>query len=275
MHFVKLHRFGEIEALELGYGPHWKPPLTVHLYRVGDLMIDSGQRHMARAARQFFHRCRTQRLLLTHHHEDHSGNAALAKRELGVEVLAPPLAIPKLARGFAILPYQHLAWGLMPPVEARPVPALVEGERATLRPIHTPGHSKDHTVYLETERGWLFSGDLYLGDRIKVFRSDERIEQQIESLRAVLGEEFDTLLCAHRPQLSDGRAHLRAKLAFLEDFVGQVARLRAGGDDEQAILRRLKGRRDTWFWLISGGNVSFANMVRSALRAIGGAAPIA
>lgn len=33
--------------------------------------------------------------------------------------------------------------------------------------------------YLESQHGWLFSGDLYLGERIKFFRSDEKIDQQI------------------------------------------------------------------------------------------------
>ena len=34
--------------------------------------------------------------------------------------------------------------------------------------------------------GWLFSGDLYLGDRIEFFRTDEKIDQQIQSLQIVL-----------------------------------------------------------------------------------------
>ena len=48
------------------------------------------------------------------------------------------------------------------------------------------GHCRDHTVYLEASAGWLFAGDLYLGERIKYFRGNERIDQQIASLRRVL-----------------------------------------------------------------------------------------
>lgn len=273
MHVVRLQRLGAVEALQLGYGPFWDPPLTVRLYRVGDLLIDSGARRMVRAVRGYLERRRPSRILLTHHHEDHSGNAAMAQHELGVQVLAPAQALDKLARGFPILPYQHFSWGQAQPVVAAPLPARVEGERCALIPIHTPGHSRDHTAFLEPDQGWLFSGDLYLADRIKVFRSDERIDQQIASLRRVLQHDFDALFCAHRPHPTGGRARLQAKLAFLEDFVGEIAALTAAGDGEQAILRRLRDRESWGMRLFTMGNVSFAHMLRSALQAQAVASP--
>jgi glyoxylase-like metal-dependent hydrolase (beta-lactamase superfamily II) len=42
-------------------------------------------------------------------------------------------------------------------------------------PVHTPGHAKDHTVFFLPEKGVLFSGDLYLADHIKFFRSDKNM----------------------------------------------------------------------------------------------------
>jgi len=74
------------------------------------------------------------------------------------------------------------------------------------------GWVKDHTVYLEEENGRLFSGDLYLGDHIKYFRSDERLIDQITSLKKILKFDFDALFCAHNPRLENGRARLKNKL---------------------------------------------------------------
>jgi glyoxylase-like metal-dependent hydrolase (beta-lactamase superfamily II) len=93
-------------------------------------------------------------------------------------------------------------------------------------------------VFLEKKQGWLFSGDLYLGERIKFFRADERFAEQIASLIKVLTLDFDTLFCAHNPCLKSGKQKIKNKLQFLEDLY------------------------------ITMGNVSFANMVRSAMASI-------
>ncbi len=39
--------------------------------------------------------------------------------------------------------------------------------------VHAPGHSPDMTCYLEAERGWLFTGDLYITSKPCFFRADE------------------------------------------------------------------------------------------------------
>lgn len=118
--------------------------------------------------------------------------------------------------------------------------------------------------------GWLFAGDLFLGERIKFFRQDEDLAAQIASLRRVLTLDFDALFCAHNPVLHGGRRRLAGKLQFLEDFRGRVGELkRAGLSLRQAIRRLATGsdRRARWLTL---GNASFAHMVRSAWGAEGG-----
>lgn len=267
MRVVRRHRFGEAEGLELGYAPIGRPFMNVHFYRLGDLLIDSGQRHMRREAVAFATERPVSRLLLTHHHEDHSGNAAAIAAAAGVPVLGHPHCAAKLREGFRILPYQHLVWGAAPPVAVEPLPEVVEGEGFRLRPVHTPGHSKDLTVFWEAERGLLFSGDLYLADRIKIFRVDEHLGDQLRSLRRVLELDFDALLCAHRPVAHGGPARLRAKLQVLEDLVGEVGRLRDRGLGLRAIRRALP-QKEAWGTVaFTMGNVSFGHLVRAAVEA--------
>ncbi|MEE4112604.1 MAG: MBL fold metallo-hydrolase [Desulfobacteraceae bacterium] len=268
MKIVNQQRFNaQVTALELGYGIIGRPLMNVYCYRIGDTLIDCGQTRMADAMESFVLDHRIERLLLTHHHEDHSGNAAMIAKSCGALVMGHPLTAHKMGHIRPILPYQHLVWGQSRKVAVSPLPAVVVSDGLHFLPIHTPGHSKDHTVYLEAQHGWLFSGDLYLGDRIKFFRSDERIDQQIQSLKIVLQHDFEALFCAHNPVLKNGRERLRRKLAYLEDIAGAVSSLLTRGLPEKEIIRRMDHRRDRFVKFVTMGNVSFANMVRSAIRA--------
>jgi endoribonuclease LACTB2 len=267
MNIVNLHRFNDhVTALEMGYGIVGRPLMNVHCYLIGNTLIDCGQSRMADEMKTFIRGHRINRLLLTHHHEDHSGNAALIATACGAEVMGHPITAYKMKHIHPILPYQRLVWGHAREVDVSPLPAVVVSEGFRFVPLHTPGHSKDHTVYLESQNGWLFSGDLYLGDRIKFFRSDEKIDQQIRSLQTVLRNDFDTLFCGHNPVLKNGTDRLRCKLAYLEDIAGRVRLLITRGLPEREIIRRLDRRQDRFVKTVTMGNASFANMVRSAIR---------
>jgi glyoxylase-like metal-dependent hydrolase (beta-lactamase superfamily II) len=136
----------------------------------------------------------------------------------------------------------------------------------TFQPVPTPGHSRDHTVFLVPEKGWLFSGDLYLADRIKYFREDERIVDEISSLRKVHSLDFDTLFCSHNPKLKNGRDRIAAKLSFLEDIYGAVMELQKQGLGEKEIMRKIRLGEVHFIRWLTGGNVSAGNIVRSAIR---------
>ena len=50
--------------------------MCVYLFLLEDIVIDSGQRHMQRAVLELLSGQTISKILMTHHHEDHSGNAA-------------------------------------------------------------------------------------------------------------------------------------------------------------------------------------------------------
>jgi glyoxylase-like metal-dependent hydrolase (beta-lactamase superfamily II) len=239
--------------------------MSVHLYYLDGILIDTAQRHMRREALAAIGPRPVHTILLTHHHEDHSGNAAAFHRRTGAPVMGHTRTAAKLARGYRIRPYQHLIWGRASPVRVTPLDGPVASAHFELWPVATPGHSLDHVVYLEKERGWLFSGDLYIGERIKFFRSDEHFADQLRSLETVLALDFDTLFCAHNPRLTKGKQHLRRKRNYLLGLQAAVRDLHARGCPQTEIVKRLGGgadRRVRWFTL---GNASFAHMVRSIL----------
>ena len=265
MHRVQTYQWGEVRGFELGYGPIGRPLMTVYLFHVDGILIDSGQRNMQSAALALVRDLPIRQVLLTHHHEDHSGNAALFRRHFQATVLGHPLTAAKLNRGYPIRPYQHWVWGSAPRLAVEALPHQIESDALRLTPVHTPGHSRDHTVYLESQRGWLFAGDLFIGERIKFFRADEDIHAQIASLQRVLELDFDALFCAHNPCPTGGKAKVARKLDYLETLRDKVLALHARGLDAKDIIRLLDPRQDRLVKWVTMGNASFANMVHAVL----------
>ncbi|MDX1645144.1 MAG: MBL fold metallo-hydrolase [Thermoanaerobaculia bacterium] len=254
----------EIEGLRVGrFGGAINT--TCILYRLGDTVIDTGPPNQWRTVRRFLAEREVRRVVVTHHHEDHSGNLARLEDE-ETPVYAPPESRPPLTRGFRLRAYQRIVWGRPARVEPRPLPpAIVLPGGLDLRPIATPGHSADMTCFLEPNRGWLFSGDLYIGTRTRALRGDEDLGAQLDSLRRVLELDFDTVLCSHRGVLLDGRERLRAKLDYLESLCQAARELRREGFGTGQITRRLLGREGLFTW-VTGFHFSKRNLIEHCLR---------
>lgn len=266
MRLLKTYSFGDVKGYELGWSPVGRPMMTVYLFVADDLMIDTGLRHMCREVIDIAGACNISKVVLTHHHEDHSGNAAALKDALGVPVYGHPLTVLKMKTDFSILPYQHYMWGKTLPLEMAAVPEVMETKNFRLEAIHTPGHSRDHVVYHDPDRGIVFSGDLYLSDSIKYFRADEMISDQIESLRKILDLDFDVVLCNHHPRPTKGKQRIAKKLQFLEDLYGGIKNVWEKGCEEKRIFRELGLKEQHFIKWFCFGNVSMNNAVRSAIR---------
>ncbi len=262
-------RYGPIHAYELGWSPVGPPVMTVHIFIAGRVMIDTGLPHMRAAACRIARQYGVNSVLLTHYHEDHAGNAAAVQTCSGIPVFANSQTCRKMLRPGRIYPYQHLMWGASQPLRPAILPEVWTNGQYRLQSIPAPGHSRDHTVFLEPEQGWLFSGDLYLGERIKYFRADENIAEQIHSLRKVLEYDFDALFCAHRPQEKNAKPCLARKLDYLENFYGRVSELAERGLDAGAIMKQLHLRESWLTRMMCFGNVSMKNMVRSVIETRG------
>lgn len=255
-----------ITGYRLGWSLAGPPLMTTHCYAFDRIMMDTGQSHMGREVTALAKERKVERIYLTHHHEDHSGNSASVYRATGASVFGHAITRDKLSRPFPILPYQKYVWGKSCPVPVKSLPEAIETPLGPMVPIHTPGHSKDHTAYFLPDRGVLFAGDLYLADRIKFFRSDEDMGAQIASLKRIAALDFDVLLCCHYPKRKNGPERIRRKLAFLEELYGNIIRLWKKGYSRQTIFRTLKLREDYVTKLFCFGNVSMFNGVRSAVR---------
>lgn len=156
MKIKKKSEFESVSIYRLGWSPVGNPLMTVCLYVLEDIMIDTGQPHMKKEVLEIASDHKITRVLLTHHHEDHSGNAGDIQKRLGARISGHGLTAAKLISGRRIMPYQYLVWGRSSRCEVETLPEHIEHENYRFENIYTPGHAKDHTVYLVKDRGWLF-----------------------------------------------------------------------------------------------------------------------
>src|SRR2546426_167354 len=142
----------------------------------------------------------------------------MARTVLGraITPLAHPNGVSRLARAD---PHPQLsrrvAWGARRPAPAAPLGDDVATPRFRFRVIHTPGHATDHVALFEAERGWLFSGDLYLAPRLRYLRADEDVYAMMDSLRRGLALEPPGLFFQPRGGAGPGAAGVRGKTGVL------------------------------------------------------------
>lgn len=270
LHQMLIHdhfQHADVRAFRFGYHPFSKPAMFVHCFLVDGLLIDTGQSQARQAILDTLGQQPVEQLFITHHHEDHTGNLPQLRARFGCPAYSSPRCAEMMQDPPPISLAQKLVWGDRPPDgDLTPIEGVLETNNHRFELIPIPGHAEDMVALYERDRGWLFSADLYVHHRIKYFMASESMLGQIQSLRRVLTLDFDALFCAHNPQMAGGKGKVRQKLAFFEDFYGQVGELYARGYHSKAIFRQME-LNEKWFTrILSGGHLSGMNMVRAAVR---------
>jgi glyoxylase-like metal-dependent hydrolase (beta-lactamase superfamily II) len=199
-----IEHFHELRVLRLD-----SRHLPVFLYSLNGLLIDTGFTRRRNEVLAFVREEKPHHAAVTHHHEDHSGNVA-GIMAMGVPVWAPRLGLAPIESGFRVEFYRRRVWGLPEHARCEEMPAELRAGALDVQAIHAPGHSEDMTVLHVPQRGWLFTGDLYIARRAKAMREDEDPNALIASLDRVLRLDFGTIFCAHRGMVENGRAQLQA-----------------------------------------------------------------
>jgi len=238
---------------------------TTLVWRIGTTLVDTGPPNQWGAVKAFLNAEPVRKAVVTHHHEDHGGNASRLINELGLPVYAADKAAAHLIAGHRLKPYQKVVWGRSAPCTPTVLTGPMDaGNGYTLTPVPCPGHSEDLTCFLEESQGWLFSGDLYIADAPVYFRADEHLTDTLATLEAVQSLPFDTLFCAHRGVVKHGKEALQRKHAYLTGLKEEALALSAQGLSVRHITRRLLGKEEATSF-ITGFHFCKANLIRACI----------
>ncbi|MGD8331011.1 MAG: MBL fold metallo-hydrolase [Acidobacteriota bacterium] len=242
--------------------------MATGVFFVDGTLIDTGPANAQVEFARILGKVDAEQVVLTHHHEDHIGNAAFAANHLDRPPLAHGLALPFIRHPERLPLYRRVTWGTPPPVQAEALGKTLHTREHAFEVIHTPGHAPDHVVLYEPNERWLFAGDLYISRRLAVVRPDEDVGALIASLRRLMELPDCTLFCQHTGVHESHQRSLGAKLDFLLGVQNKATTMHEEGRSVAEITRALALEKPI-IKLVSRGQLSARNLVAALLRDAG------
>jgi ribonuclease/clavin/mitogillin len=253
---IEATRHGDVTRLRMWTRRSAAVGYDVSAYLVRGVLVDTGFRHVRGDLEQTLAELRPRGIAVTHWHEDHAGNAPTLAATHPMWMSA--YTERKLRERQPIKLYRHFTWGRPSGLDK----ALRPFDVAPLVALPTPGHSPDHHVLWDAETRTLFSGDLWLGVKVRVMGASENPYQIIESLARAIALEPARMFDAHRGLVERPVDALAAKRSWLQDMVGEIERRLDAGEPESSILRHVLGGEERTAY-VSQGEYSRRNLVRT------------
>lgn len=257
---IRTERHGDVVRYELSSVGSRLTGYSVSVYMVRGVLVDCGFPGVRDDVAALLRLTRPSGVVLTHHHEDHAGNAELVARA-GIPIAAHPATLAALALTHPLALYRRVAWGSPEALQTPVVPFAPE----ELELVHTPGHTEDHLVVWAADSRTLLASDLFLGVRVRVSHEREEPSILLDSLRRVAALGPRRMFDAHRGLIAEAEGALRAKITWLEETIGEITRLAAEGVDDGRIARMVLGAPGV-IDVFSAGEYSRRNLVRAVRR---------
>lgn len=264
---IATQKFEEVLQIRLCRYAEFIPAATVSAYLVDGLLIDSGPAHTAKELADFLQDQPLTTVVNTHHHEDHIAANKFLQDLLGIEIFAPPLSVDKINKPASLYPYQEEVWGYPIPSQVKPLGASIRTDRFQFDVIPTPGHDRDHVCLLEPKRGWVFSGDLYVGSKPIVCRPMDDQWQIIEDLKTIRDLKPRILFPAPSNVIIGPGGKLNKVIAHLEALGRQIEELHKAGLTLEVIRQEVFGEENPSAQRTQQ-QFSSENMVKSFLKTI-------
>lgn len=261
------YQWDSVTGFKMGTHPFTKPKLCVYNYFIDGLLIDTGHSHCRREILDATHKLSINQLVITHHHEDHCGNADHIRKQQHCPILATRRCIDLIKKPSTFRPAQYAIWGKSEAVyDVSPIEKQVVTNNYKFDIIDLPGHAEDMIGLYEPNHGWFFSADLWVSNRIKYFIHNESMLDQINSLKRAEELDISILFCSHNPQTKQIRRQLVRKRQFFEDFYSTVVKYYQKGQSSRAILKSMGLQEQLLIKYLSWGTLSTQHMIRAAIR---------
>ena len=265
---IEISTHEEVTEFKMSRELDGKPVYWVASYLVDGLLIDTGCSYTAEELVEELDGRELTMVVNTHYHEDHVGANRLIETRFDVPMFAHPDSVPLINQRLELNPYQELVWGYPEPTSVEQLGVSVETEHFHFDVIETRGHCEGHVVLVEPDKGWCFSGDIYITERPKVIRADEDAAGLMESMRmlAELPTERLVLFTSMGEVIPDGRQALLSCLEYFENLQSEVKVLSDKGLSPVEIRQNLFGEGSS-LAALTGGHFSTDNLVTSLLAA--------
>jgi len=240
---VKRIDFGNFSAYHIIPNLARKMGMGIFLYTDAKSMIDTASRTAREGLLSVLPSLSSLKsAYITHFHEDHTGNAALLKRTMQVEIFAPHQSLELLAKekAFKLQPYRLLFWGRSEPFTAKPLPNVWEFGGMRMRSIPAFGHSFDQHVFFAEDTGYLFSADLIIMTRNYYMMAEEDMVSYVKSLKSIARLPITKIFCAHRGALKPDA--IFQKLDFYKEVACKVKELYKTKVSIGSLTRKVAGR---------------------------------
>ncbi|RUL55528.1 MBL fold metallo-hydrolase [Lysinibacillus antri] len=237
--------YGEINGVSFANGTVSFNAITlnVYSYMVDGVLIDTGAKSLKKQFAPFLLSKNYDQVVITHHHEDHTGCAALIEKDRNIPIYIHEMSVNDCRKPSDYPLYRKLFWGKRDPFKAKPLSTSFSSRTAKWDVIETPGHAKDHVAFLNRNTGQLFSGDLFVQPRTKVILRNESIPQIIASIEHVLTLDFGEMYCCHAGFVKNGKKALEQKREYLLELKQKVLDLYQNGMNPSQIHQIVMKRK--------------------------------
>lgn len=261
---MKLQSFEDLEQASLSISLFGQQ-LVVSVYMIDGLLIDTGPVKGKDKLIPIFQTRKITDVILTHHHEDHTGLAYWIQDHTHIPIYMHKSGIDIcMAEGKHPF-YRRVFWGKRRSFQALPLGKTFTTPHYTWDVIHTPGHAHDHVALFNREKKWMFGGDLYVHPAPKSMFAFESLPITIHSLKKILTYDFDTYICSHAGVIQNGRQAIERKLTYLENTQEKILQLHDKGMSAVSIRKQLYPKRHPMNYLSFFENSS-KHLVNSVLE---------
>lgn len=261
---IRTERHGDVVRLQFSSKRSRIVGYSVSAYLARGVLIDSAFPAAESDLLQAVRPDQVRGVLVSHKHEDHAGNVE-ALAQLGIPIGMSEATRRGVSDPPAVRFYRRWTWGIMRPLRT----AVTPFTPTDFSLIPAPGHSGDHHVIWDNTTDTVFSGDLFLGVKVRLAHPGEDIRGAVRSLRRVIAMKPRRLFDGHRGLVPDPIQALSAKADWMEATINRIDGLLRGGAGESEILRKVLGA-DRFTGYFSGNDYSHRNFVRSVMATADG-----